>query len=709
MTFDRWLPMEKLNRLTFETGHIANVNDWHQDRVLARRNAVMWKLTSFLFPFCLLVSTAFGPASAEVAEPPRRGVPFDGSSQCAVVENAERFDLDHFSLATWVNLKTTDRSQVFLNRGMPNELFTLYLYKGHVRMLVRHSTTDYAFALVPAPATGRWVHYLGTYDGKDIKLYVDGQLQATVAAPGRIAKSDSPLCLGAIEPGLRTLDGKLEDVRVWSRALSAEEVAQAADAEVDQTPGDALVARWTSESLHGKRWQNTTGKELAATVVEDHEIGSGKADGYRGIWYSNQAQGDEYVYKYSGGLGTYCAKHRPFAIYRPEVNKTFFCYGGTNRSRTTLLHMVSYFDHATGTVPKPTLLLDKRTTDAHDNPVISIDDRGYIWIFSSSHGTSRPSFISVSEKPYSIESFRRVVTTNFSYTQPFFLGKRGFLFPQTIYRGGRAFYFQTSPDGLEWTEPRLLSLIHAGHYQISEPAGGERLGSALNYHPNGKGLNWRTNLYYMETRDFGNSWQNIGGTKLELPLTEPDNPALVHDYESTQRNVYLKDLSFDADGQPVVLYITSGGWQAGPANDPRIWQTARWTGSDWDIQGTIQSDNNYDMGSLYIEPDGVWRLIAPTQSGPQPYNPGGEVAMWCSQDKGKTWQMIKQLTRDSAHNHTYVRRPINAHPDFYAMWADGHARQPSESRLYFTNRDGDHAWRLPFEMEEDIAKPEVAW
>ena len=51
--------------------------------------------------------------------------------------------------------------------------------------------------------------------------------------------------------------------------------------------------------------------------------------GYRGIWYYNQPSGDEYVYKYSGGLGTYCAKHRPFAVYRPEVDKTFFCYGGT--------------------------------------------------------------------------------------------------------------------------------------------------------------------------------------------------------------------------------------------------------------------------------------------------------------------------------------------------------------------------------------------
>ncbi|MHC4641705.1 MAG: BNR-4 repeat-containing protein, partial [Planctomycetota bacterium] len=124
-----------------------------------------------------------------------------------------------------------------------------------------------------------------------------------------------------------------------------------------------------------------------------------KDDGYRGIWYMNQPSGDEYVYKYSGGLGTYCAKHKPFAVYCDKVNKTFFCYGGTTKdSNRKLLHMVSYYDHKTGKVPRPTILLDKRTGDAHDNPVISVDDKGHIWIFSTSHGTSRPSYIHKSKR-----------------------------------------------------------------------------------------------------------------------------------------------------------------------------------------------------------------------------------------------------------------------------------------------------------------------
>ncbi len=119
------------------------------------------------------------------------------------------------------------------------------------------------------------------------------------------------------------------------------------------------------------------------------------------------------------------------------------------------------------------------------------------------------------------------------------------------------------------------------------------------------------------------------------------------------------------------------------------------------------SDNNYDHGSLYLEADGTWRIIAPTATGPQPYNPGGEMVMWISHDQGAHWKKLRQLTHDSPFNHTYARRPLNAQPEFYALWADGHARQPSASQLYFTDRDGTHVWRLPAQIEGETAKPEI--
>ncbi len=56
-------------------------------------------------------------------------------------------------------------------------------------------------------------------------------------------------------------------------------------------------------------------------------------------------------------------------------------------------------------------------------------------------------------------------------------------------------------------------------------------------------------------------------------------------------------------------------------------------------------------------------------------------------------------------NHTYAREPVRAHDDFYALWADGHGRQPSASSLYFANRAGE-VFRLPREMNDDFTRPQ---
>ncbi|NLN18379.1 MAG: hypothetical protein GX162_03755 [Firmicutes bacterium] len=442
-----------------------------------------------------------------------------------------------------------------------------------------------------------------------------------------------------------------------------------------------------------------------------------KDTGYRGIWYMNQPTHDEYVFKYSGGLGTYPANHQPFAVYCQEVNKTFFCYGGTTKnSCTELVHMVSYYDHSTGLVPRPTLLLNKNTNDAHDNPVISVDGRGHIWIFSTAHGTSRPSYIHRSVRPYDIDEFERIDAVrldggqavpmdNFSYMQVWPTGDTRFLcfFTKYHYPAKRTLCFMTSDDGIHWSEWQRLAAIDEGHYQTSA-LGRKKAGSAFNYHPNGLGLNHRTNLYYIETIDEGKTWQAADGTPLDLPLTDPKNPALVRDYETEGSKVYINDVTYDEHDRPVILYVTSKGYEPGPQNDPRVWTIAHWLGDRWEFKTVTTSDNNYDMGSIYIEADGTWRIIGPTETGPQPYNPGGEVALWVSKDQGHTWEKARQMTFASARNHTYVRRPLNAHPEFYAFWADGHARQVSESYLYFSDAQGN-VRMLPPEMDEDFMVP----
>jgi len=432
-------------------------------------------------------------------------------------------------------------------------------------------------------------------------------------------------------------------------------------------------------------------------------------DGYRGLWYANQKTGDAYVYKYSGGMATYPQQHLPIAVHAPAANKTFFVYGGSPSSdKRTCLHMVSYFDHSTGAVPRPRILLDKKTDDAHDNPTLAIDRSGHLWVFSNSHGAGRPSFVHRSVEPYAIDRFELMATMNFSYGQPWAMDDGSLALMHTRYvQGHREMYLATSRDGREWSDPKPLARIAQGHYQVSW-SDGKRLATAFNYHPVNGGLNARTNLYYMQSFDGGQTWTNAGGEPLDLPLEGAQNAALVHDFEAKKKLVYLKQLQFDDAGRPLILYLTSSGYAPGPANDPRTWCIAEWSGKTWEHRDVTTSDHNYDYGSLYLE-GGLWRLIAPTSPGAQPFGTGGQMEMWTSRDHGAHWEKLKALTHDEKLNHSYARQPLAAHPQFYAFWANGDTHRPSESALFFTDRDGTSAWRLPGKMDSDAAKPEVAW
>jgi hypothetical protein len=280
----------------------------------------------------------------------------------------------------------------------------------------------------------------------------------------------------------------------------------------------------------------------------------------------------------------------------------------------------------------------------------------------------------------------------------------------TKYTGVRELYWERSADGRNWSPDRKLAGIRqsghnrGGHYQTSASLG-SRVGTFFNRHPNGN-VDQRTDVYYVETHDFGDTWQSVDGLSLTPPLTKVDGPAQVVDYASQGLNVYLKDMGFDHQGFPVLLYVTSRGHEPGPPNDPRHFRITRWDGQGWQTSTVCTTDHNYDMGSLYLGKDG-WSVRVPSLPGPQPHQGGGELMTLESHDRGQTWTTTKQITRDSTRNHNYARRPIGAKDPFYVFWADGDPTQLGPSFLYFADSAGERVWRLPQQMDSEWAAPEL--
>ena len=433
------------------------------------------------------------------------------------------------------------------------------------------------------------------------------------------------------------------------------------------------------------------------------------ADGYRGIWY---ALGFKFEYgdKYSGGLGTYTANHVPMAEYAPAVNKTFFTYGGTpTADKRELAIMVSYYDHTRGVVPRPvTLYFDPKVDDPHDNASLRIDGEGYLWVFKSGRNWSRPGLIFCSMKPYDITAFERLADQEFTYPQVWRRPDGGWFLLFTKYFEGskngpeRKLFWKTSHDGRAWSEDHLLAGF-GGHYQTSGRQGA-KVATFFNYHP-ANNVDRRTNLYYAQTLDEGKTWTTADGTPLAPPLEKRDNAALVLDLQAEGKFMYSCDLNFDVRGNPILLCIVSRAGEPGPKGDPREWTVLHWTGEKWERHVVAVSDHNYDMGSLYVN-GGEWRIIGATGTAPQKWGAGGEIETWTSPDEGRTWTKERALTAGSEFNHSYVRRPLNQHPDFAAFWADGNPNMLTPSRLYLSNADGTRVWRLPYDMPESFAQPE---
>jgi hypothetical protein len=208
----------------------------------------------------------------------------------------------------------------------------------------------------------------------------------------------------------------------------------------------------------------------------------------------------------------------------------------------------------------------------------------------------------------------------------------------------------------------------------------------------------------LQSDDLGKTWQTIDGKPVQIPLTDVENDAIIRNYEKEGKEVYLSDLDFDSDGNPVILVIVSGNPDPGPDAGLKNWFVISRKVGTWNFNKVCESTHNFDRGSIHIE-GSEWKVIGPTEQGPQLYGTGGEVALWISRNGGVEWQKVTNVTIHSINNNSFVRHPLNAQKDFFALWTDGNANELSKSYIYFTNEKCDKVWMLPYDMKEDFRKP----
>jgi len=72
---------------------------------------------------------------------------------------------------------------------------------------------------------GNWHHIVGIWDQGHIKLYVDGKLDATKKVPAPMSTNDDRIGIGGdIDNDTRYFSGKIDDVRIYNKALTPVQV-----------------------------------------------------------------------------------------------------------------------------------------------------------------------------------------------------------------------------------------------------------------------------------------------------------------------------------------------------------------------------------------------------------------------------------------------------------------------------------------------------
>lgn len=165
---------------------------------------------------------------------------------------------DKLTVMAWV-LNTDSQNSfprivsVATSPGSPDRWFELTKYNtAQTYSFSARTVSGFAEPVGGTAVLGQWQHVAGVYDGTNAMLYVDAQLVATTALTGNLRATPPAMVIGQVGGGsTRGWLGAIDDVRVYSIALTEQNIADIWAANFDIPPDEVrnLRASTTSGSV----------------------------------------------------------------------------------------------------------------------------------------------------------------------------------------------------------------------------------------------------------------------------------------------------------------------------------------------------------------------------------------------------------------------------------------------------------------------------
>ena len=177
------------------------------------------------------------------------------------------------TLEAWINPSSiANYPKVMWRDGVGGSPYNLGMAWGNGSIGLTIGTTNGNFSVFAytAIAANVWTHVAATYDGSLMRIYINGQLLNSASASGTILSSVGDLWLGRAPWG-EGFSGRLDEVRVYNRALTAAEVAADMNSSIDDVTPPAVTstspATSSSNVAVDANVTATFSEDLAATSV----------------------------------------------------------------------------------------------------------------------------------------------------------------------------------------------------------------------------------------------------------------------------------------------------------------------------------------------------------------------------------------------------------------------------------------------------------
>lgn len=251
---------------------------------------------------------------------PNRAYNFDGLSGYINIGNSSKLNTGTISVSCWINpdklLTPSNFGPTILSKREPSGWGASFQMN-----IARHSFwadwtiggnggiyhEDSSKIIID---TNTYAHLVYTHDINKVKLYLNGRLVEEINSPGLLDTNSIPLWFGARPDSIQFFSGVIDDIAIWNRALTQNEIGALYLSGIDTIPIIPTVKTISTVSCFG-------GNDGIATVTHEGGIGP-----YSYAWNTTPVQTTQTATNLSAGTYTVTVKDSRDSIAMASITIT---------------------------------------------------------------------------------------------------------------------------------------------------------------------------------------------------------------------------------------------------------------------------------------------------------------------------------------------------------------------------------------------------